>query len=203
MSQRHDNAPKPAEAATKPANGADPVANETSLELPIEGQLEVLREQLDHQTSEAHKYQDLYTRECAELQNFKRRMQREKADSLRFATEPLVRDLVVVVDNLERAINHAEAADTSVVEGVKLVLKTLLDVLERHGAKRIDAVSAQFDPARHEAIARVDSPDHEPNQVVAQHQCGYLLHDRLLRPAMVSVCGRKSDATVESERKRD
>lgn len=203
MSQRDDNAPDPEEATTKPGNGAAPAETETSLELSVEGQLDVLRQQLDHQTSEAHKYQDLYTRECAELQNFKRRMQREKSEALRFATEPLVRDLMAVVDNLERAINHAEGNETSLVEGVKLVLKTLLEVLERHGVKRIDAGAAPFDPTRHEAIAQVDSPDHEPGQVVAQHQCGYLLHDRLLRPAMVTVCGRKTGATVESEPKRD
>ena len=108
-----------------------------------------------------------------------------------------------VVDNLERAVEHGDGNGQSVIEGVRLVLKSLLDVLERHGVKRIDAVGERFDPTRHEAMAQVESAEHEPNQVVEQHHSGYLLHDRLLRPALVTVSGRKSPPAVESDSNSD
>lgn len=180
-------------------NGKAEAMDETRLELTAEGELELLKKRLDEQTQETEKFKDLYTRERAEQENYKRRMQRDKIDTLRFATEPLVRDLLPVVDNLERAVEHTEGNETSVVTGVKLVLKSLLDVLERHGVKRIEATGQVFDPNQHQAIATVESAEHEPNQVVAQHQAGYMLHDRLLRPAMVTVNGRKSTASVASE----
>jgi len=189
--------------APEPTDGATGAATDPPPELSMEEQLHALQDKLDAQASEAQKYQDLYTRERAELENFKRRMQREKGEALRYSIEPLVRDLLIAVDNLERAIDHAEGGDPALVEGVKLVYKSLLDVLERHAVQRIDATGGEFDPTQHQAIAQVDSADHEPNQVVVQHQAGFKLYDRLLRPAMVSVCGRKTGANVESAPERD
>lgn len=181
-----DVAAEPAPAA------ADPTSSIADLEAKV-----------TEQAAEITKYQDLLIRDRAELENFKKRMQREKVESLRYASEPLVRDLLAIVDNLERALEHAQASDVSVAEGVRLVLKTFGDVLERHGVTRIDAGGQPFDPTQHEAIAQVDSAEHEANHVVVQHQCGYRLHDRLLRPAMVSVCQRKSSDTVASVENRD
>ena len=169
-----------AEARVADANGA--------LASP---EIDHLRRQLQEKTEEAGRNYDLFLRERAETENFKKRMVREKSEALRFASEPLVRDLLPIVDNLERAVEHADGNGQSVIEGVRLVLKSLLDILERHGVKRIDAVGEQFDPTRHEAMAQVQSAEHEPNQVVDQHHSGYLLHDRLLRPALVTVSGRK------------
>ena len=165
--------------------------------------LHLLGDPVEEQAGEAKKFEDLYLRERADLENFKRRMLREKAEALRFAVEPLVRDLLAVVDNLERAVSHAGEGEALIVEGVRLVLKSFYEVLERYGVTRIDATGKMFDPSHHEAIARIDSAAHEPNQVVAQHQSGFLLHDRLLRPAMVSVCGRKTEPSVESGQNRD
>lgn len=159
-----------------------------SAETPEET-IERLTRELEATTAEAAQNLDRYLRERAELENFKKRMQREKADSLRFATEPLVSDLLPVIDNLERAVEHAEAGGNGqpLVEGVRLVFKSALDVLERHGVTRLEAGEEPFDPARHEAIARVPDAEREPNQVVKQFLPGYCLHDRLLRPAQVSV----------------
>jgi len=162
-----------------------------------------LEARIAEQAAEIAKYQDLLIRDRAELENFKKRMQRDKAEALRYATEPLVRDLLAVVDNLERALEHANAEDDALVAGVRLVLKSLGDVLERHGVVAIDATDQLFDPVQHEAIAQVESPDHQVNQVVVQHQRGYRLHDRLLRPAMVSVCRRNTADTVASAENRD
>ncbi len=170
---------------------------------PTPPEIDQLRRQLQEKTEEARKHYDLFLRERAETENFKKRMVREKSEALRFASEPLVRDLLPVVDNLERAVEHAEGNGQSVIDGVRLVLKSLLDILERHGVKRIDAVGQQFDPTRHEAMAQVESVEHEPNQVVDQHHSGYLLHDRLLRPALVTVSGRKSAPAIESDPNSD
>lgn len=165
--------------------------------------VQVLRKQLEAKENEARANYDRFVRECAELENFKKRMQREKAEAVRFASEPLIRELLPIVDNLERAIEHGGTNGQSVVEGVRLVLKSLLDILERHGVKRIEAVGAPFDPSVHEAMAQVESAEHEPNRVVSQHHSGYLLHDRLLRPALVTVSTRKANAAVETERNSD
>ncbi len=168
-------------------------------------EIDQLRGQLQEQSEEARKNYDLFLRERAETENFKKRMVREKSEALRFASEPLVRDLLPVVDNLERAVEHADADGNgqSVLEGVRLVLKSLLDILERHGVKRIDAVGERFDPSRHEAMAQVESAAYAPNQVVDQHHSGYLLHDRLLRPALVTVNGRKSAAAIARDSNSD
>jgi molecular chaperone GrpE len=160
--------------------------------------------ELENLRKEAADSYDRYLRERAEAENFKKRLQREKVEAIRFATEPLVRDLLPVVDNLERALSHCGPADTAVREGLELVLRSLLDVLERHNVKRIESEGTGFDPTYHEAIAQTESQEHAPNAVTHQHQVGYLLNDRLLRPALVTVNARKAapDA-VESEQNSD
>jgi molecular chaperone GrpE len=139
--------------------------------------------------AEAEDARERWVRERADAENLKKRTARERADAVRFGTENLVRDLLPVVDNLERAVQAAQGGGDGapLVEGVSLVLKALLDVLARHGVTRVEAEGARFDPAHHEAVAHVESAEHEPNSVIQEHQAGYRLHDRLLRPAMVSV----------------
>ena len=146
--------------------------------------VEGLRRELELKSEEAARNYDLYVRERAELENVKKRAQRDKSEALRFANESLVRDLLPVIDNLERAVEHAGSGQ-SVIDGVRMVVRSAVDVLERYGVKRVEATGQPFDPARHEAIASV--PGDEPNRVVQQFLPGYVLHDRLLRPAQVSV----------------
>jgi molecular chaperone GrpE len=188
----------PEQTGTAPPEPSQPLDVEASPERAIEQ----LKQQLAEAQAETSANHDRFLRERAELENFKKRMQREKAEALRFACEPLIRELLPVVDNLERAVEHGGNGQ-SVLEGVRLVLKSLLEVLDRHGVKRIDAIGEPFDPARHEAMVQVVSEEHQPNQVIAQHHSGYLLHDRLLRPALVTVSGRKSNAAVESGQDSD
>src|SRR5439155_21311504 len=109
--------------------------------------------------------------------------------TVRYANEAVLRDLLAVVDNLERAVAHARGGGNGkpLVEGVELVLKSLLDVLERHGVRRVETKGARFDPAHHEAMAHVETSEHEPNAVIEEHQAGYRLSERLLRPALVTV----------------
>jgi molecular chaperone GrpE len=153
---------------------------------------------------EARQNHERWLRERADLENLKKRASRERAETVRFANENLLKDLLPVVDNLERAVEHAQGGGNGqpLVEGVALVLKALLDVLERHGVTRIAAKGAPFDPAHHEAVAHVESGEHEPNSVVEEHQGGYLLNERLLRPALVSVA-KAPEANLAKDRGRD
>lgn len=150
---------------------------------------EQLRRQLAEKEAEAAANLDRYLRERAELENMKKRLQREKSEAVRFACESLVRDLLPIIDNLERAVEHAEGGGNGqpLVEGVRLVLKAALDLLERNGVRRIEAKGERFDPARHEALVQVPDAGREPNEVVEQFLPGYQMHERLLRPAQVSV----------------
>lgn len=152
-------------------------------------ELSVMQAKLVETAAQAKTNYDLFLRERAELENFKRRMQREKSEALRFANEPLCRDLLPVVDNLERATAHAEGGgnEQPLLEGVTLVLRSFLDVLEKYGVTRMTAKGEPFDPNKHEAVAQVESSDVAANTVVDEHASGYSLHDRLLRAAMVSV----------------
>jgi molecular chaperone GrpE len=155
----------------------------------LKAEVTELQTKLSEKEKEASAHYDRFLREKAELENFKKRMQREKTEALRFANEPLVHDLLPVIDNLERAVEHAQGGGNGqpLVEGVKLVLQAFLDVLDKHGVSRVEARGEVFDPTRHEALAQVESSAHSPNTVVEEHHKGYFLHDRLLRPALVTV----------------
>jgi molecular chaperone GrpE len=152
-------------------------------------ELAQLREQLNAKEKEAQANYDRYVRQVAELENYKKRSIRDKEETIRFANEALIRDMLPIVDNLERAVAHAQGGGNGkpLVEGVELVLKALIDVLGKHGLVQLSAVGQPFDPERHEAMAQVESDSHTPNTVVDEYHKGYLLFDRLLRPALVSV----------------
>ena len=152
-------------------------------------EITALRAQLGEKEKEAKANYDLFLRERADLENFKRRMQREKTEALRFANEPLMRDLLPVIDNLERAVAHAQGGGNGqpLVEGVTLVLRSFLETLEKHGVSRMSAKGQLFDPTKHEAMAQVENSTVTPNMVVDEYAPAYLLHDRLLRPALVTV----------------
>jgi molecular chaperone GrpE len=148
-----------------------------------------LESELAAARDEVRAAQDRWLRERADLENVKKRGAKERQDAVRFGNESLLRDLLPVVDNLERAIGAAGGGGNgkSLVEGVELVLKSFMDTLQRNGVERVPAKGAPFDPAVHEAVAYVESPSHPAQQVIEEHQAGYRLNDRLLRPAMVTV----------------
>jgi molecular chaperone GrpE len=155
----------------------------------MDSELDNLRQELAAKELEAKNNYDRFLRQVAELENFKKRTARERDDISRFANETLIKDLLPVVDNLERAIAHASGGGNGkpIVEGVEMVLKGLLDVLTKHGVTQIASVGQPFDPTKHEAMSQVESDTHEPNSVVEEVHKGYILRDRLLRPALVSV----------------
>jgi molecular chaperone GrpE len=145
--------------------------------------------ELDSLRREVQDKQDRLLRALAETDNVRRRAQRDREDYVKYANESLLRDLVPVLDNLDRALTAARAGGGAgtVVEGVELIQRELLRVLERSGLARYSAVGQRFDPARHEAIARVVSGEAAPDTVVHETAPGYLLHGRVLRPALVAV----------------
>lgn len=128
-------------------------------------------------------------RTAAEFENFKKRSQKEKDDAGRFGNEKLLKDFLPVMDNLERALEHADQHDPKqVVEGVRLVQKLFETTLGRHGVVGFSAVGKPFDPSLHEALMQQES-DQPPGTVVSEMARGYKLHDRLVRPAAVVVAG--------------
>lgn len=182
------------ETAASPASDVTDTDEGPDAPAPAEPVEEVARLQAELAETTA-RYDDLLLRERAELDNFKRRMQRDKIEAVRFAAEPLLRDVLPVVDNLERAVAHARDAEegSALVEGVEMVLRALSDVLEKHGVTRVAACGTPFDPGVHQAVAHVEDGAAEPNTVLDEHQSGYRFHDRLLRPAMVSVAKAPSE----------
>jgi molecular chaperone GrpE len=149
-----------------------------------------LEQELAASRAETQKNWDLYLRSRADLENFRKRTQREKEDLARFANEKILREVLPVVDNLERALDHARKEDQGVeglLQGVEMTLDQLQKALEKFGVTPVDALGAPFDPAFHEAVGQIESAECPPNSVAQQLQKGYLLNDRLLRPALVMV----------------
>jgi molecular chaperone GrpE len=132
---------------------------------------------------------DRMLRAMAEADNIRRRAQRDAEERVRYANEALVRELIPILDNFDRALASARAPGSadSMVAGVELIQRELLRVLERAGVSRYSAVGQAFDPTRHEAIARVVSVDATPDTVVSETAPGYALQGRVVRPALVAV----------------
>jgi len=147
--------------------------------------------ELGDELSEA---QERVLRTAADAENFKKRLQREKEEQTRYANESFMRELLPVIDNLERALEHSEASadQGGLLEGLNMTLKGLLDTLTRFGCTPVEAAGKAFDPNFHEAVSQEESADHEPNTVLRELQKGYMLKERLLRPAMVLVSKRTS-----------
>lgn len=145
---------------------------------------------------------DKYLRLAAEFDNYKRLAQRDQRDQIRFGNEQLLKELLPVVDNLERAIKAAKdgGSGSSLVQGVDLTLKQLNGALGKFGVQSIPTVGQPFDPSGHQAVASVPSAQVPERHVVDEFQRGYRLHDRILRPAMVTVSkGAASSASTDED----
>lgn len=139
---------------------------------------------------EAAKNWDLYLRARADLENSRKRAQRDVEEANRYANDRLLKEMIPVLDNLERALTHAGPGGSEVqalVEGVTLTVNLFRKVLEGFGVKAVVAVGAVFDPNLHQAMGQVETTEHPPNTVVTEFQKGYYLNDRLLRPALVMI----------------
>ncbi len=136
--------------------------------------------------------EDKYLRTVADFDNFKKRMEREKAEAIAYASENFARDLLPVIDSLELAINSLEEIDgeeeivNKMKEGINLTIEQFKKAFEKHGIKVID-IEEGFNPHFHEAVMQVDSDEHEKGEIVQVFQKGYMIKDRVLRPTMVSI----------------
>jgi molecular chaperone GrpE len=150
-----------------------------------------LEKALEEAKAATEAQKDQYLRLYAEFDNFKKRSLRELKDFRKFANESLIRELLTVVDNLERAIASSEenqnGAEKCIIEGVEMTHKEILRILEKNNTTPVEAMGRPFDPNYHEAVGQEESSEHDNNTVVREFQKGYLLHDRLIRPAMVIV----------------
>ncbi len=134
-------------------------------------------------------------RVLADSENFKKRLLREKEEYFKFATSAILEEIIPVMDNLDLALAHGRQADAckDLVTGVEMTMNIFLDTMKKHGLEQIAAVDVPFDPARHEALGQVERDDVDENTVCQMLQKGYLLKERLLRPAKVMV-SRKAGA---------
>jgi molecular chaperone GrpE len=151
--------------------------------------LDTLRKRAESAEQERDQFLNLVQQTRADFENYQKRVQRDLAQERRYAQKPLALDLLPSLDNLERATAAAKQAGETgpLVQGVAMVQAQLLDVLRRHGVTRIDALGKPFDPNLHQAVMQQPSADYPPGTVVQVLEHGYLLHDRVLRPATVAI----------------
>ncbi len=164
---------------------------------------QAVESELDRLAAEAREMRLLAQRKQAEFENYRKRIERERIETVKYAAFDLVRDILPVLDNLERALEAAKQSATSETEsrlreGVAIICKQFGDTLMKLGLAEVDAKNEPFDPHVHEAVTRVESDEHPEGTVVDVLQKGYFFKDRLLRPSMVSVSlpasGDSSDA---------
>jgi molecular chaperone GrpE len=148
-----------------------------------------LKKKLEEKEKEVKEHYDRLLRVAADLENYKKRAAREKEDWVKYANDDLMKAILPFVDNLERALSHAEKGENGqgLLEGLKLTLQQLLQALYRFGLSPVESIGKPFDPTVHQAMLAVETDQQEPNHVLEEFQKGYFLKDRLLRPATVSV----------------
>ena len=163
---------------------------------PAEESVEA-KEQQAEQPTEAQDYYERLLRCMAEMDNLKKRLEKEKSELLQFANENLIKELLPIVDNLERALEHGSQLDAPapLMEGLELVYQGFIKALTRFGVTPINCVGEVFDPAFHNAMMQEESTDVPDSTIIKELQKGYLLQHRLLRPAMVVVAKNTKKTT--------
>jgi len=179
----------------KTAPGVSPKSPKSS------GDVAELRHKLAEKTKEAEENYARLLRLAADMENLKKRQERERADLLQFANENLVKELLPVVDNLERALDHGRqlSAPEALLEGIEMVYQGFLKALDRFGVTPFDSVGQHFDPARHNAVMQEEAPGVPDCRVIKEVQKGYLINQRLLRPAMVVVARNTQDQNTSCQ----
>ena len=189
-----------------------PEENETSEKsndyesYPIDGQgpAEIVQNadaQNSSPASDLKAAQDRYLRLAAEFENYKKRAQKDQDEYRKYSNERLLKELLPVLDNLQRALQHGQTSgkQEGVLQGVELTAKKYLDIMSRFGVTPIPTIGLPFDPAIHQAVAKVESKGHKPNTIVEEYEKGYYLHDRVLRPATVTVAESRDNDDLQSD----
>lgn len=176
------------------------LAADEGVDAGAEGSAEVELSELDQLTAERDKLKDQLLRTAADFDNFRKRSRKEVEQADLRGGEKMLRELLPVIDNLERAVASADqATDTAaVLEGVQMVLKLFEDTASKVGLEKVPSVGERFDPNVHDAFQQVETDEHPPGTVITEYQPGYRLKEKLLRPAMV-VVARKPVEPVEPD----
>ncbi|OGP57850.1 MAG: nucleotide exchange factor GrpE [Deltaproteobacteria bacterium RBG_13_49_15] len=181
----------------RPPREPDNLSEETIQD--TEKELQVRLERTEIQAKENY---DRLLRVSADFENYKKRMNRESESFKKYANESLIRELLPVVDNLERAFDSAslnQEASQSLVKGVHLTISEIQNIFKRFSVKPISSVNKPFDPAFHQAVIQEETDAVDENMVIKELQKGYLIHDRLLRPAMVVVSKSPANQNKDNE----
>ncbi len=181
-----ENGERGLEAAGEPFETGETTAQDDG---STEREAERLREEIEH-------LRELYLRKLAEFDNFRKRVEREREDVRINAAADVIRELVPVMDNFDRALAHADANPESLRQGVDMIARQLWDALTRQGLEVVDPEGKPFDPEIHEAVQRVEDASHEPGTVVHVLGKGYMFRGRLVRPAMVAVAVEPRDVVA-------
>lgn len=189
--------------AEMPEELPEEIAADEAADASPEAIARALHSVIEAKDAEIATLKDQSLRALAEVENIRRRAEREQADTAKYATSKFAGDLVGVLENLQRALDYVsdEQKEASpmlknLAIGVEMTLKELLGAFEKHGIKRIDPLGQKFDHQFHQAVAQINTPDAEEGTIVQVLQAGYVIHDRLLRPAMVGVATRADAAAT-------
>ena len=167
-------------------NLADAAAGDALRTETLEGQLLGIAAERDQLLADKADLQDRLLRQRAEFDNYRRRADRERSEYLQYAAMDLVREILPVLDDFERALKH-ETADRDYAKGVELIYQRLAESLKKMGLEAVETGGRQFDPNLHQAVQRVETDDAEDQSILSEFQKGYNFRGKLLRPAMVKV----------------
>lgn len=181
-----ENVNEKEEGASTPEGPTLNGSGEKEQEKAMEGNL---LDALKEKEREAAENYDRWLRAVAELENYKKRVAKEKADLIQYANEQIIRELLPIVDSLEKVVEHSDNKQSlkALVEGVEMTMRSLIMVLEKFGVKKINALNEPFDPKYHEAMMEIEGQGEGEMRVVKELEKGYLLNNRLIRPARVAV----------------
>ena len=160
--------------------------------------MEQLQEQIRLKDEEIANQKDTFLREKAELENFKKRLTKEKDDFVQFANERLLQELIQIEDNLERALEVPNATLENLKEGVEMIQKQFSTFLKNQKVESIEAIGKDFDPTLHEVLNQQESEEHEENTVIEEYSKGYTLNGRILRPAKVVISKKPAEKKEDS-----
>jgi molecular chaperone GrpE len=199
----HDDPRHSAEAPQAPSDPIELSPSDQAADPPA--QMAALQEQLANKDKEIAELKDKYLRALADTDNIRKRMRQQSEDTVRLQRETLLRDLLPITDNLERAVDAARGGGNGkpIVEGVEMVLRSLLDFLRNNGVSPRDSVGQPFDPQFHEAVDHVESGEHPPNTVISEFHRGYQVGERVLRPARVAVAKAPAGEDPPSKNRQD
>jgi molecular chaperone GrpE len=197
----------PADKVSQEDNPFEDTKGVKKKETKKRSQTEILKEtktRLQEKEAEVKEHYDRLLRISAEFENFKKRSEREMADFKKFASEAVFREILPIIDNLERAVDAANNSDCgALVEGIKMTLQQFYASFSKFGVVPIEAVGKLFDPRFHEAVMRESSDTHPNNIVLKEIQKGYMIKDRLLRPSAVVISTQAASEKAVSEPDED